>query len=282
MENIHLLELEDGKSLAARWVINAAGLDADTVDGFFGEESFTVKPRRGELIVFDKFARSLIERILLPVPTELSKGVLIAPTVFGNVLLGPTADDVEDKRETGSTATGIERLLEHGRRILPALLDEEVTAVYAGLRAGIGASDYRIELDPERSYVCVAGIRSTGLTSSLGIAEYVRLLLAEAGLPLRRRRQHKEIQLPPISESMLRPYQDAGAIALDADYGRIVCHCERVTVGEVRDSFRAPVPAANLDGVRRRTRAQLGRCQGFYCWAALASLVEDARDVHVG
>ena len=284
VDGAHVLELAGAEPelLSARWVINAAGLEADTVDRFFNQDRFTVKPRRGELIVFDKFARSLVGHVLLPVPTEKSKGVLVAPTVFGNVLLGPTADDVEDKRDTGSTAGGISRLLEHGQRILPALVREEVTAIYAGLRASIGPVDYRIELDAEASYVCIAGIRSTGLTSSMAIAEHVRVLLGEAGLPLQRSEQHIDVRLPPVGESMLRRHQDPEAIALDEAYGRIVCHCERVTAGEIRDSFSAPVPATDVDGVRRRTRAQLGRCQGFYCSAALAALVDDARAVRAG
>ena len=121
--------------LHAAWVVNAAGLRGDDVEHLLGHDGFTVTPRRGELIVFDKLARPLVRHILLPVPTGRTKGVLVSPTVFGNVVLGPTAEDLDDKTDTASTASGIASLLDHGRRILPALLDEEVTAVYAGLRA---------------------------------------------------------------------------------------------------------------------------------------------------
>ncbi|HEY8093482.1 MAG TPA: FAD-dependent oxidoreductase, partial [Acidimicrobiales bacterium] len=173
-----------GGPLRARFLVNAAGLHADELHRRLGHDSFTVTPRRGELIVFDKLARGLLHRTILPVPTATTKGVLIAPTVFGNVMLGPTADDIEDKSATGSTRGGIDRLLAQGRRILPALIDEEVTAVYAGLRSATEHGDYVIELHADQRYVCLGGIRSTGLTASMAVAEEAARLLADAGLVL--------------------------------------------------------------------------------------------------
>jgi glycerol-3-phosphate dehydrogenase len=242
----------------------------------FGGDGFTIRPRRGELIVFDKLARPLLRSILLPVPTARSKGVLVAPTVYGNVLLGPTAEDVPDRSDTATTAAGLDFLLAAGRRILPGLGLEEVTATYAGLRAATEHSDYQIRVDGARRYACVAGIRSTGLSASLGIAEYVAGLLGEAGLPLRPRLPDVVLpRMPYIGEeqgSGRRPYQDAERIAGDPAYGQIVCHCERVTLGEVRDAMASPVPPADLGGLRRRTRAMNGRCQGFYCAATVSRL----------
>ena len=159
--------------LRCRWVVNAAGLGSDEVDRMFGGDGFTIRPRRGELIVFDKLARTLIRSILLPVPTERTKGVLVAPTVYGNVLLGPTAEDVADRCDTATTAAGLGSLLAAGRRILPGLAEEEVTSTYAGLRAATEHPDYQIRVDAERRYACAGGIRSTGLSASLGIAEHV-------------------------------------------------------------------------------------------------------------
>ncbi len=121
--------------LRCRWLINAAGLESDRIDGMLGGGGFTITPRRGELIVFDKLARPLPRSILLPVPTARTKGVLVAPTVYGNVLLGPTAEDVADRTDTATTAAGLAALLAAGGQILPDLAAEEVTAAYAGLRA---------------------------------------------------------------------------------------------------------------------------------------------------
>jgi glycerol-3-phosphate dehydrogenase len=264
------LETSQGGVLA-RWVVNAAGLRADEVHRMAGFDGFTVTPRRGELLVFDKLSRRLVSHVLLPVPTATTKGVLIAPTVFGNVMLGPTADDIDDKEDTASTADGIERLRAAGERLMPELLEHEVTAVYAGLRAATEHSDYQLEVLPERGYVCAAGIRSTGLTASMAIAEWVRDGLAEAGLPLRERDVPlPEIRMPSIGEAQPRPYADAGRIAEDRAYGEVICFCERVTRGEIRDAARSPIPPIDLDGLRRRTRVLMGRCQGFFCGANVA------------
>jgi glycerol-3-phosphate dehydrogenase len=259
-----------GGPLRARWVINAAGLGSAAVDALFGGDGFAIRPRRGELIVFDKLARPLLRSILLPVPTARTKGVLVAPTVYGNVLLGPTADDVDDPDDVSTTGEGLGSLLTAGHRILPGLASEEVTATYAGLRAATEHADYQIYVDAKQRYACVAGIRSTGLSASLGIAEYVVAELGEAGLPLRPRpgADAPRLVMPNIGEAGIRPYQVAAA----PEYGEIVCHCERVTRGEIADAMASVVPPADLGGLRRRTRAMNGRCQGFYCAAAVSRL----------
>ncbi|MGW6057848.1 FAD-dependent oxidoreductase [Streptomyces sp. NPDC055189] len=264
--------------LRTRHLINAAGLHADALDQLLlGGGKFTVTPRRGQLIVFDKLARDLVRHILLPVPTALGKGVLVAPTVYGNVLLGPTAEELDDKRATDTTQDGLEGLRDKGRRILPALLDEEVTAVYAGLRAATEHDDYQIHGAPEKRYITVGGIRSTGLTASMAIAEHVVGLLADAAGPdldLTVPGNLEPVRMPNLGESFPRPYQRADLIATDSAYGSIVCHCERVTRGEIRDALISTVPPGSLDGLRRRTRARGGRCQGFYCGAAVRELFE--------
>ncbi len=262
-------------SVRCRWLVNAAGLESDRIDAMLGGSGFTIAPRRGELIVFDKLARPLVGAILLPVPTPQTKGVLVAPTVYGNVLLGPTAQDVPDRSDTATTGTGLSSLLAAGRKIMPDLVREEVTATYAGLRAATEHRDYQIRIDASRRYACVGGIRSTGLTASLGIAEYVVGQLADAGLELRKRdgSPRKPPVLPYIGQTGRRPYQDDARIAADPAYGDIVCHCERVSRGEIRDALASPLPPADLDGLRRRTRATNGRCQGFFCAARVASLM---------
>ncbi len=259
--------------LTTRFLVNAAGLRSDEIERMLGHHGFTVTPRRGELIVFDKLARPLVRHIVLAVPTETTKGVLLAPTVFGNVLLGPTAQDVEDKDDTSSTSEGLAFLRSEGRRIMPELLGYEVTAVYAGLRAATEHADYQLTIHAPEGYACVGGIRSTGLTASMAIAEHVREELGAAGLPLRPKDETPAVRMPYLGESRRRPYAQPDLIAENPDYGRIVCFCERVTRGEILDALAAPIPAVDVDGLRRRTRVLMGRCQGFFCGAQVAEIL---------
>ncbi|WP_217553378.1 FAD-dependent oxidoreductase [Streptomyces sp. GbtcB6] len=266
-DGIHTLTTSRGP-LHTRHLVNAAGLHADTLDSLLGHRAFTVTPRRGQLIVYDRLARALVRHILLPVPTALGKGVLVAPTVYGNVLLGPTAEDLDDRTATQSTAQGLALLREKGRRILPALVDEEVTAVYAGLRAATEHDDYRISAHPGQAYVTVGGIRSTGLTASLAIASHVTGLLGDAGLDLKNPVDLEPVRMPNLGTAFPRPYQLGG--------DTVVCHCEHVTLGEIRDALAATIPPRGLPGLRRRTRAGAGRCQGFHCGATVRELFERA------
>jgi glycerol-3-phosphate dehydrogenase len=263
-----------GGPIRARWVVNAAGLGSDVIDRMYGFDRFTVTPRRGELLVFDKLARPLADRIVLPVPSALGKGVLVSPTIYGNIMLGPTAEDLDDRTATRTSPEGFAFLVDKGKRLMPRLLDEEVTASYAGLRAAIDRSDYLIEVSPSLRYVLVGGIRSTGLSSAMGIAEHVVGLLRGAGLAMTERSALPDPpQMPNIGEAFLRPYADADRIAVDPEYGRIVCFCERATAGEIRDAFASDIPPRSLEGLRRRTRVLNGRCQGFYCGAAVGELM---------
>lgn len=257
----------NGSSLRTRFVVNAAGLRSDEVHQLIGLDNFTVRPRRGELIVFDKLARPLLTRTILPVPNTLTKGVLVAPTVFGNIMVGPTADDIDDKTATGSTRAGLDRLLEQGRRILPPLVNEEVTAVYAGLRAATQFSDYQLQHEASLRYVCLGGIRSTGLTASMALAEEALERLVSYGLVLAPKPldERHDVAMVNLGEAGRRPYQDGGS-------GAIVCHCERVTRNEIEQACAVAPVAADIDGIRRRTRAIAGRCQGFYCSAEICAV----------
>jgi glycerol-3-phosphate dehydrogenase len=272
----HEIETARGTVRAAH-LVNAAGLRSDEIDGMLGHSGFRIRPRRGELIVFDKLARGLVNHVLLPVPTERTKGVLVSPTVYGNLLLGPTADDVDDKTDRSTTAAGLASLMEAGRRIVPDLVGHEVTATYVGLRAATEHRDYQLAAHHEQRYVCAGGIRSTGITASLAIAEWVRRALEEMGLGLAAAPAESELRMPNIGEFGTRPYRDPALIRRNPDYGRIVCFCERVSRGEVDAALRGPIPPVDPDGLRRRTRALMGRCQGFYCAAELTAMLEAGR-----
>ncbi len=276
-EGIHHIKIPSGE-INAQIVINAAGLYSDEIDRMFGHDVFHVRPRKGEFVIYDKVARPLVNHILLPIPTEKTKGMLVCPTVFGNLLAGPTADDQDDKTDTRTTADGLARVRENAERVIPKLQDLPVTSTYAGLRAATEHRDYQIHFYDEQLYITVGGIRSTGLTGSLGIAEYVLQGLFEMGIRADKLRDFPKIDPPGLhnlGEAFTRPCRCEEKLK-DADYGRMVCHCERVSRGEIRDAFRQPLPAKDIDSLRRRTRATMGRCQGFHCQADIAALVAEA------
>jgi len=273
--DVHVLATNAG-GVRARWLLNAAGLSSSVVDGLCDHHDFTIQPRRGELIVFDKLSRNLVTSIILPVPTARTKGVLISPTVFGNVLLGPTADDVSDPAATATTRDGLSRLREAGRRMMPALLEEETTAAYAGLRAASEHQDYQVRRHGAENYICIGGIRSTGLTASLALARHVVGLMVAGGFEAPARARAAVPQMAPLGESQQRRYLDDELIAENPAYGHVVCHCERVSEGEILDALRGDLAATGVSGLRRRTRAMNGRCQGFYCAARVVAMMAEA------
>ena len=207
----------------------------------------------------------------------MGKGVLVAPTVFGNIMLGPTAENLDDKTATGSTNAGLKFLMEKGRKIAPALLDEEITAIYAGLRAATEHSDFQIKLhtvNNKQRYLTAGGIRSTGLTASMAIATYVKQLLIAAGLDTGGEKELPAVKMNNLGEASLRSYQDEEKIAQSPLHGSIICHCEKTTTQEVLDALASPLPPTTIANLARRTRAGLGRCQGFYCHSELRKLLE--------
>jgi glycerol-3-phosphate dehydrogenase len=271
-----LLTTNNGQ-LSCKYLINAAGLYSDEIDNKLGFNDFKITPRRGELIVFDKLARSQINHIILPVPTKMGKGVLVSPTVFGNIMLGPTAENLEDKTATGTTPDGIAGLLERVKKIAPSLINEEITATYAGLRAASEHSDYQIKLHTvsnHSNYLTVGGIRSTGLTASMAIAIYAKQLLTQAGMSLPSEKPLPKVWMNNLGEGNQRNYQSEERIKAQPLHGQIICHCERATTQEVLDLFATPLPPTTLAGIGRRSRAGLGRCQGFYCHSELRKLLE--------
>jgi glycerol-3-phosphate dehydrogenase len=254
-----------GGPVEAAVVINAAGNYGDLVEAIARASPFRIKPRKGQFVVFDKPAARLLRSSILPVPTERTKGVMLCRTAFSNVIVGPTAEDQDDRADAGVDAAQLAALIEKGRRILPALADETVTATYAGLRPATQFKDYQIDALPDRNWITVGGIRSTGLTGSLGIARHVGGLYARHFGKLADNPSPLWTPVPNIAEHLPRSYQQAG-------YGEIICHCELVTRSEIEAALAGPLPAGDLGGLKRRTRCMMGRCQGFYCSARVAEL----------
>jgi glycerol-3-phosphate dehydrogenase len=252
----------------AKLVINCAGNYGDLVEGFARPSPFHIKPRKGQFVVLDKTARHLIPTVILPVPTERTKGIVLCPTIFGNVLVGPTAEDQDDRQYATVDTNTLRKLLEEAARIVPALAEEPVTATFAGLRPATERRDYIIEALPREAWITVAGIRSTGLTAALGIAEHVAGLIEEHFRPLAPVKEPLWPRVPNLAEHLPRDHQRPGR-------GSLVCFCELVTRHEIEAALSGPLPAGDLGGLKRRTRAALGRCQGFNCLSEVCSLAND-------
>ncbi len=265
-------ELETSRgTLRARTIINAAGLYGDVVDRIKGAEDFKIIPRKGQFIIFDKTAFDLIGTIILPVPTKITKGVVVTPTVFGNILVGPTAEDQESRTDSRTVEETLKDLLEKAYAIVPALRDHKITATFAGLRPASDEPHYRVMVNEAKNWITVGGIRSTGLTASLGLAKHIsklhdtRYTDTPPVPPL--------VTTPNISEFARRDHEQEG-------YGRIVCHCEHVTEREIREALRGESGAGTWGGLKRRTRAGMGRCQGFNCAADVARIIEEEQGGH--
>lgn len=258
-------ELETSqKPIRAKVVINAAGLYGDIVEQISGNIDFKIIPRKGQFLIFDETAYDLIESIILPVPTKRTKGVVITKTAFGNLLVGPTAEDQESRVDSGTAEEMLEELKQKAYAMLPALREHGVTATFAGLRSASDESYYRVKINEEKNWITAGGIRSTGLTSSLGLAKYLfELNDKKYDAP----KTEAEVTVPNISQFSTRDHQQAG-------YGRVVCHCENVTDREIREACSGTLPAGTIGGLKRRTRAMMGRCQGFNCMAAASSIAE--------
>lgn len=253
--------------VSARVVINAAGNFGDLVEAIARPSPFTITPRRGQFVVFDKPAAKLVNAIILPVPTERTKGVVLFRTAFGNLAIGPTAEDVTEREIAATDTATLERLKARALEMLPSLAGIGVNAVYAGLRPATEHKDYVIAALADRGWITVGGIRSTGLTASLGIAQHVQQLYIRHFGPLPQALAPVWTPVPNLTEERPRPYMEGG---------EIVCHCEWVTRAEIAAALQGPLPAGDLSGLKRRTRAMMGRCQGFNCSAHVEAMFREA------
>ncbi len=263
-------------TVRARYVVNSAGLYGDILDrDVLGSSEFTIKPRKGQFVVFDKAAGKLTNSIILPVPTKRTKGIVLFPTIFGNLMVGPTAEEQDDRDDASVDQDILNDLHSQAVKHLPALANIPVTATYAGIRPATERPEYRVLEYSDRNWITLGGIRSTGLTSALGIAQHVHSLLAGQDAGFTALTNPSVPQVPNLAEHLPRDCANKG-------YGEIVCHCEMVTEREIKAALDSKIlPAGSLSGLKRRTRATMGRCQGFYCSARLAELTEGKFDVPI-
>lgn len=264
--------ISENDCVEARYVINCAGLYSDVIANMIGDDSFTVHPRRGEYILLDKECGGLVSHTIFRTPSKMGKGILVSPTVDGNLLLGPTSVDMQDKENKNSTEDGIAEVITKAQENIRTVPLGKTITSFCGLRA-VGSTGDFIITSPECGFINAAGIESPGLSASPAIAEYIVDMLGEQGLALTEKTDYDPIRVSSHAFSEATIEEKNAMIKENPAYGRIVCRCESVTEGEILDAIRRNPKARDLDGVKRRTRAQMGRCQGGFCGPYITELL---------
>jgi len=262
-----------GETFTARYLVNAAGLYADEISKMAGSDNFKIKPRKGEEFLLDKKNEHMTRHLLFPLPSNMSKGILVTRTSDGNPMIGPTAEDITDKEDLSTTDRGLKKALEGARRLIPSINENSIIAYFTGLRP-VAGDDFIIRHEGmSPGLVNVAGIQSPGLTAAPAIALMVAGILKDNGLQLKKkasfhRYRRKEAHLFSIPLGRTKKL-----IKKDAGYGDIVCRCEMVSSKEVREAISRG--ARTMDGIKFRTRAQAGRCHGSFCTTRLMKILAE-------
>ena len=272
--------LSNGESeITAKYVINAAGVYCDEIAALIGDTSVHTMPRKGEYMLCDKSVGKLANHTIFQCPSKMGKGILVTPTVDGNLLLGPSALDIEDKEDVATTAGTLADVLEIAKKSVPCLTTREVITSFAGLRAHCDRDDFIIEPSEKNAqFINVAGIESPGLSSAPAIALYVKDMIIKA-LDCEEKNDFKPDREEPVRFRHMSNEERKALIEKNPAYGRIICRCETITEGEILDAIHAPAGARDVDGVKRRTRAGMGRCQGGFCGSKVVELL--ARELGV-
>ncbi|WP_307254562.1 NAD(P)/FAD-dependent oxidoreductase [Moryella indoligenes] len=249
----------------AHCVVNAAGVYADQLHNMVSKEKIHITPRRGDYCLLDKGTKGFVKHTIFPQPTKFGKGILVTPTVHGNVLVGPTAIDIQDKEATATTQAGIDEMIAKASMNVRNLPIRQVITSFAGLRAHEDHHEFILgEVKDAPGFVDCAGIESPGLTSSPAIGEYIGALLKEK-LLLKEKAQWTETIKDILHPETLSMEERNELIRRQPAYGTIICRCESISEGEILEAIHRPLGARTLDGIKRRTRAGAGRCQAGFC-----------------
>ncbi|MEK6563519.1 MAG: NAD(P)/FAD-dependent oxidoreductase [Candidatus Omnitrophota bacterium] len=257
----------------SKHVINASGLSADEISAMLGISDFKITPRKGQEFILDKKKENLSNHLLFPLPSKVSKGILVIKTADGNPMIGPSAEEVEDKEDLSTTGEGLKKVFEGARRLVPSLNQEDIIAYFSGLRP-VSGDDFIIRYEDKVSgFINIAGIQSPGLTAAPAIARMVCDILKEKGLKLEEKEDFIRERKKPIHLFNIPLSQTEELIKQDAGYGDIVCRCELVSAKEVENAIASG--AKTLDGIKFRTRAQAGRCHGSFCTTRLMKILSE-------
>ncbi|MDB2151322.1 NAD(P)/FAD-dependent oxidoreductase [Clostridium butyricum] len=278
-DEIFEITTTDGEVIECKYVINAAGLYGDKIHNLVCEESFNIIPRSGEYFVMDKSQGTVVNHTIFQCPSKLGKGVLVTPTVHGNLLVGPDAIDIEDREDLGTTGEGLNEIRRTSLKTTDKVNFRESIRNFAGLRAQPSTGDFIVEEnDKVKGFIDVVGMKSPGLSSAPAIALGVVEIIKNSGLDLVENPnfngKREQIHFMELSSE-----EKAELIKKDPRYGRIICRCESITEGEIVDAIKRSFDVISLDGVKRRCRPGMGRCQGGFCGPRVQEII--ARECNV-
>lgn len=279
VEDIYKIKTQDGDIYESRIVINAAGVFADQIHNMVAGEEYKIKARRGQYFVMDKSQGDLVGKVIFQCPTKLGKGVLVTPTVHGNLLVGPDAEDMSDKEDISTTKEKLDFVRKNAVKSVDKIEFRDSIRNFAGLRAQSDRGDFIIEEAKVEGFFDVAGMKSPGLSAAPAIAVDVAQMAVE-----RLGGAEKKEDFNPKREQIvfmeLSPEEKQEVIEKDSRYGRIICRCENITEGEIIDAINRPVGATTVDGVKKRCRPGMGRCQGGFCGPRVQEII--AREKKMG
>lgn len=266
-------------NIESKIVINAAGVYADEINNMVSSKKMHIIPRKGEYCLFDKAVGGTVSRTIFQLPTAMGKGVLVTPTVDGNLLVGPNAVDIDKKSDINTTSEGMDEILIKAKKSVKDIPMNQIITSFSGLRAHADEDDFIIgEAEDAENFINAAGIESPGLSSAPAIADMLLHIVID------RLRPEKNENFNPIRKGIpkfreMDNERRKELIAENPDYGKIICRCETVTEGEIINAIRRPLGARTIDGVKRRTRAGMGRCQSGFCLTRVVDIL--ARELNV-
>ncbi len=266
--------------ITAKYVINAAGVHSGKIASLIGDDSIEIVVRHGDYYLLDKSQGSLVSHTIFQCPTKMGKGVLVSPTVDGNLIVGPSAEDIDNGDDVATTNVGLDKIYVNAIKSVPAVSLRNAITSFSGNRAHPTSDDFIIgSSSVNKNFINAAGIESPGLSSAPAIAEMVEGIVLELTGGLEKKADYNPIRPEPVRFRHMSTQERAELIAKNKAYGRIVCRCETITEGEILDAIHAPAGARDVDGVKRRTRAGMGRCQGGFCGSKVVEIL--ARELGV-
>lgn len=267
------LETTQGK-IDAKYVINAAGVFSDDIARMAGDDTISITARKGEYFMLDRSVGDTVKHTIFQCPSKMGKGILVSPTVDGNLIVGPTAEDIEDKSNVATTNSGLNDVRKYAVKSVPTVNTRNAITSFTGLRAHAAAHEFIIGISEKNSrLINAAGIESPGLTSAPAIAEYIENIVKGVFPAAEVKADYDDTREAPVRFRHMTDDERAELIKENSAYGRIICRCETITEGEIIDAIKAPAGARDVDGVKRRTRAGMGRCQGGFCGSKVVEIL---------